>query len=136
MNEASHNRSMETHSPHWIEWLTGLVSGLLVLGIISWVAYEAVTQDATPPNLIALIGSDTATDAGRRVEFKIVNRSDKTAAAVTVRGEIVNGGNTLESHEMTLDYVPGHSSARGAFIFSADLSGGQIRIRPTAYAEP
>jgi uncharacterized protein (TIGR02588 family) len=136
MSENSRNRSLEKHDPHWIEWLTGLVSGLLVLGIVSLVGYEAVTQDTTPPDLIAQVGSDTAMEAGRRIEFKIINRSDKTAAAVTVRGELVDSGNTLESHEVALDYVPGRSSARGAFIFSNDLSGRQVRIRPTGYVEP
>lgn len=32
------------------------------------------------------------------IGFKILNRSDKTAAAVTVRGEIVEGANVLEGH--------------------------------------
>lgn len=93
-------------------------------------------QVENPPDLVAAIASDSTTEAGRRIEFKIINRSDRTAASVTVRGEAVEGANVLESHEVILDYVPAHSAARGAFIFSKNLSGKQVRIRPTAYAEP
>jgi uncharacterized protein (TIGR02588 family) len=136
MTRTSKSRSQEIHDPHWVEWLTGIASALLVLVILAWVGHEAIKQTGTPPDLIAEITSDSATEAGRRTEFRMMNRSDRTAAAVTVRGEVVEGANVLEGHEVILDYVPAHSAARGAFIFSSDTSGRQIRIRPTAYAEP
>lgn len=136
MSKTSGSRSQETHDPHWIEWLTGLVSALLVLAILAWVGHEAVTQEAGPPDLAAVIGSNTATQAGHRVEFRVMNRSGRTAAAVVVRGEVVANGNVLESSEVILDYVPAHSAAQGAFIFFNDPAGHQIRIRPTGYAEP
>lgn len=136
MTETSRNQNLETTEPHWVEWLTGLISGLLVLGLIGWVCYEAMTQDPKSPDLVAIIGSETATESGRRVEFKIVNRSDKTAAAVAVKGELVENGTVLESHDVVLDYVPAQSTARGAIIFSSDATSRQIRIRPAGYAEP
>lgn len=136
MTGKSQTGSPETQNPHWVEWLTGLASSLIVFSILCWVGFEALTQKAEPPDLAVVINGDSQTEAGRHVEFRIVNRSDRTAATVSVRGEAMQEGRAVETHEVILDYVPAQSSARGAFIFSSNLAGLQIRIRPGSYAAP
>ncbi|TQN60559.1 hypothetical protein FLX27_16085 [Agrobacterium tumefaciens] len=126
----------DVQKPHWIEWVTGLLSSLMVIGILAWVGYEALTQDATPPDLAIQVGQDDMTEAGHRVEFQVLNRSDRTAAAVTVRGEVIDSGTILESVEVILDYVPAHSKAGGAFIFITETANREIRIQPRGYADP
>lgn len=126
----------EAQEPHWIEWVTGVLSSLVVIGILAWVGYEALTQDAKPPDLVIQVGQDDVMEAGHRVEFQVLNRSDRTAAAVTVRGEVIDAGTVLESAEVILDYVPADSKAGGAFIFITDTTNREIRIQPRGYADP
>ncbi|MDS7594640.1 hypothetical protein [Agrobacterium tumefaciens] len=112
------------------------MSSLVVIGILAWVGYEAMTHDNNPPDLAIEVRQDDVTEAGHRVEFQVLNRSDRTAAAVTVRGEVIDAGTVLESVEVVLDYVPGHSKAGGAFIFITDTTNREIRIQPRGYADP
>jgi uncharacterized protein (TIGR02588 family) len=133
---ASKSKHPEAQEPHWIEWATGVLSGLVVGSILAWVGYEALTQNTNPPDLAIQVGQDSVIESGHRVEFQVLNRSDRTAAAVTVRGEVINAGNVLESVEVILDYVPAHSTAGGAFIFITDTTNREIRIKPRGYADP
>ena len=51
MTKTEKGRHRERHDPHWIEWLTGIVSAILVAGMIGWLGWEAFTREATPPEL-------------------------------------------------------------------------------------
>jgi len=73
---------------------------------------------------------------GFRVEFELFNDGSTTAAAVEVRGELMGGGAASEAAQVTFDYVPGKSSARGALLFAEDPAGRDIRIRAIGYTEP
>ena len=128
--------SIETQEPHWIEWATGVVSGLLVLGLIGWVGYDAVTKEQAPPDFTIEAKPAERTSGGYRIRFDITNTSTTTAAAVNVRGEARKADGTVEGAETTFDYVPAGSSASGALIFSQDPTGLEVQIRAAGYTEP
>lgn len=128
--------SIEDQQAHWIEWVTGGVSTLLVLAMIGFIFWDAVTDRHLPPDLGVTITSRAAVAGGYRVTFDVTNRSSTTAAGVVVKGELVGGDHPLETTEVTFDYVPAQSRSSGAVLFSRDPAGDTVRIRASGYTDP
>lgn len=126
----------EAAEAHWIEWITGIVSALLVASLLGWIGYEALTNDRHRPDLAIRAHHAERTDHGFRVAFEIENHAETTAAAVVVRADLLDGREIVESVELTLDYVPAQSKSAGAVIFSRDPQGLEIRIQAVGYTEP
>jgi uncharacterized protein (TIGR02588 family) len=136
MTRSDRHGHTERHNPHWIEWLTGVVSALLVSALIGWIAYEAFTRKAIAPELSASILTTEPSAGGFRVTFEIANAATTTAAAVTVVGRLKGGEDVIEESTVTVDYVPAESRVLGALIFENDPGGRQIDIRATGYTDP
>ena len=126
----------ETGEPHWIEWATGTVSALLVVAMIGWIGLEALMEEDLPPEFSVAITGRAAVEGGHRVEFEILNKANQTAAAVVVRGEVLDGGKAVEEADITFDYVPAESTASGAIMFLQDPGEREIRIRALGYTDP
>jgi uncharacterized protein (TIGR02588 family) len=122
--------------PHPIEWIVGIGSSLLVAAVIAIIGYEALTSSGSPPRFTVsrLPPAQGASDG--QVRFAISNTADTTAAAVLVHGEWRRGDGTVETAEVTLDYVPARSTAAGALIFSTDPGSADLSIRAIGYADP
>lgn len=136
MAKSPKSSAIERGEAHWIEWLTGSVSAICVIVLIGWIAFDAMTQDDGPPALsIDIVGSEGRA-GGYLVTFDVDNAADRTAADVTVRGEIVFGDAVVETVETTIDYVPMRSKARGGLIFRTDPAGKSLRIAATGFSEP
>jgi uncharacterized protein (TIGR02588 family) len=136
MTKSQNSSHTESEDPHWIEWATGIVSGVLVLVMIGWIGREAWRQTDVPPDLSTRILKTEPTSAGFRVEFEIVNQAMATAAAVTVHGQISRDNQPIEDSDVTFDYVPAESKSRGAMLFRTDPAGKQLTIVPTGYTDP
>ncbi|WP_105436711.1 TIGR02588 family protein [Neorhizobium sp. T25_13] len=136
MTTTANKRHTEVKEPHWIEWATGMVSALVVVATIAWVAYHAWTHDDMQPELSIAITERRQTEGGYRVAFDIANKATATAAAVTVRGEILDGGNIVEDADVTFDYVPAESKSSGAILFSQDPGTREVRVRAVGYIDP
>jgi uncharacterized protein (TIGR02588 family) len=136
MTVTSKSKSIEAAEPHWLEWLVGVVSALLIIAMTGWIAGEAVLHQETAPEFRAEILAMQVVRVGFRVEFEIFNEGTSTAAGVKVRGELISGGQATETAETTFDYVPGRSSSRGGLFFSQNPAGGDIRIHALGYTEP
>jgi uncharacterized protein (TIGR02588 family) len=136
MTEISRSRHSESGDPHWVEWVAGIISAVLVIGMIAWVGYEAWVQENQPPSFrVEITGKGPVTD-GYRIEFDIANLAARTAATVTVRGEIRDGGQKVENADVVIDYVPAQSKSSGALIFSDDPGARELRIRAVGYSDP
>lgn len=119
-----------------IEWVTGLVSAFIVILMIGWVTWEALTEKETLPEFAVVVTDRAPVEGGYRVTFEIANKSPQTAATVAVRGEIVEGDAAIEEADVTFDYVPGQSKASGSIFFSQDPGMRPIRLRAIGYTEP
>jgi uncharacterized protein (TIGR02588 family) len=136
MTDISRRLHTETQDPHWVEWVTGIFSTLLVLATIGFVGFEAVTEKHQPPEFNITITSRSAVEGGYRVEFDIGNRATRTAAGVVVRGEVVGEGTDVGDAEVTFDYVPAQSKSSGALFFLEDPGQREVRIRAIGYTDP
>ena len=91
MSPTHRPRHTEADDPHWMEWLTGLVSAALIATLIGYVGWNALTEQMEPPEFaIEATGMERMT-GGYRITFDIENRANSTAAAVVVRGELLRG---------------------------------------------
>ena len=128
-------KSVEVKDPHWIEWLTGLVSAVIVLAVIIWIAKDAFEdQDETPDLAVTGLMTERRSN-GFQVSFEVSNSSSATASQVSVSAEILDGSDTVEEASTILDYVPGKSKARAGVIFRNDPTG-RINFHVSAFNEP
>lgn len=136
MTTTGRGRHQERHDPHWVEWLTGIVSAMLVAALLGWLGWEAFTREATPPDLSVKILATEKTGAGHRVAFDIHNTATTTAAAVTVVGRLMDGEKTMEENHVIFDYVAAESKSTGAMFFESDPAGHAVDIRASGYTDP
>ena len=133
---ATHRRHTEADDPHWMEWVTGLVSALLIATLIGYVGWNALTEELKPPEFaIEATGMERVT-GGYRITFDIENRANATAAAVIVRGELLRGEESVETVDVTFDYVPGESQSSGAILFTTDPGSARLTLRAVGYTDP
>lgn len=136
MTEISRRPHSEKEDPHWVEWAVGIFSALLVLTIMGWVGFEAITEEDQSPSFRTSIIKKSAIENGFRVEFEIENLSTRTAAAVVVRGEARDGNSVVESAQVMIDYVPAQSKSSGAIIFATDPGENAVWVGPVGYSDP
>lgn len=119
-----------------LEWAAAAVGLLVALLLLAIIAREAVAgRDDTVPVLVADVVRVVPTQAGRVVEIKVRNLSNRTAAAVQVEGKF-KMGEEEETSSAAIDYVPGRSEATGGLIFPGDPRAGQVEVRVTGYELP
>ncbi len=136
MTVSSKSSHIEAAAPHWLEWATGILSTLIVLSMIGWIAAQAIWQPKTAPEFRSEISAIRPGKSGYLVEFQMFNDGTSTAAAVEVYGELMEGDRPAEVARAVFDYIPGRSSTRGGFLFAQNPEGRQVRIRPVGYTEP
>lgn len=76
------------------------------------------------------------TASGTHVAFDVVNRSDKTAAAVVINGRLLEGAREVASSEVTIDYVPAGSRVGAGLMFSESATGRRVEVRAVGYRDP
>jgi uncharacterized protein (TIGR02588 family) len=133
-------RGGEDAGPHitsvW-EWVVGVVGGLLVLGTIAAMGYEALTREGAPPDFVVTVIGVQRVTGGHLVEFRAENRGGTAAAGVQVEGELSGGGEEEpETSDITIDYVPSGSSREAGLLFTRDPRSGNLQIRVKGYDLP
>lgn len=105
-----------------LEWIAAALGLLVFLALLIVLVREALTGgDDDVPRLSVRIEAVARMPGGHVVQFIVANAAGQTAAAVQIEGKLGD-----ETASATIDYVPGHSEAKGGLMFKAD---------PTARAE-
>ncbi|MBW9118120.1 TIGR02588 family protein [Rhizobium cauense] len=125
-----------SNDPHIVEWVVGTICACLVLLLVAFVAFEALTNRNAPPRLTVSTLAGLPGMAKNEVRFEVFNTADTTAAAVVVRGALTGDGNSEETAEVTFDYVPARSSAKGSLIFNSTTEGKELKIYAVGYVDP
>jgi uncharacterized protein (TIGR02588 family) len=122
---------------HPLEWAIGLVSALLVAGLIGFVLAQAIGEASRIPEITARVDAIDATAAGGyRVRFTAENQGNASAAAVEISGTLESPDGENEESTVTLDYVPAFSQASGWLLFERDPKLGRLKVTPKGFAEP
>jgi uncharacterized protein (TIGR02588 family) len=121
--------------PKW-EWGVAFFGLVLVLGVLGFIAYQAVVGDDSPPNVTVHADAILALDHGYLVQIRAINQGGSTAAQLAVEGELTGENGRVETSDMVIDYVPSHSYHKGGLFFSQDPRKFPLRLRAKGYAEP
>lgn len=114
-----------------LEWVTAVLGLLVLAAMIAVLAREALTSGGDDvPRLTARVAAVTPVEGGHVADIIVANASGQTAAAVQVEGKLGDEVSTA-----TLDYVPGHSEARGGLMFRADPRQG-VELAVLGYELP
>jgi uncharacterized protein (TIGR02588 family) len=136
VTRSSVSKNAEQLRPHFVEWLTGLLATVIVLAMTGWILREAWTTDESPPVLSAHVLDVEPLPAGWRVMIQVRNASDATAAAVEVKGTLMDGTTPVEETRVTFDYVAAGSTSKGGLLFANDPSRYRLSILPAGFTEP
>ncbi|PYB75385.1 TIGR02588 family protein [Rhizobium wuzhouense] len=126
----------EKSRPHWVEWVTGLVSLAAICAVIGWLVVDIWTAEDRQPELVAHVVSTEKVTSGWQVVFELRNTATLAAAGVEVRAQLLDKARLVEEAEVTFDYVAAGSLSRGAVIFENDPSTLTLSIRAVGFTEP
>jgi uncharacterized protein (TIGR02588 family) len=119
-----------------IQWAIGGVSTLLVLMLLGFIFYEAVTGTDIPPILSVRQERILPVDQGFIVEFTAKNTGGVTAKNVTIEGVLTESGKAVEKSNATISFVPSHAERDGGLVFSHDPRRYKLEIQPKGYDRP
>jgi uncharacterized protein (TIGR02588 family) len=124
-SEDSSQQDRRGHSP--AEWITLLISGLLIAAVVAAVCYFTLTRGDLPPTFQAELQS-VETRAGSEQFYLLVvtNTGDEPAQEVRVRVELQTG-ETTETAVFTLELLAAGASEEGVAVFMRDPSEGEVR---------
>lgn len=136
-SKSSDDRRKKQSGPPVLEWVSAAVGAVLAIGILVFIAIEALDSSASRPPLLEVRPTGVFQGSGLYVvEVTVANRTGQTAAAVEIQGELMQGGSSVETSNATLSYVPGHSERNAGLIFSRDPRAHQLQVRATGYEQP
>lgn len=120
-----------------LEWIVGTACAVLVLGIVGFLAFEAVFGDNRPPQLSAVIERLERASAGTLAMVTVSNEGDQAAAKVGVQATITKAGQPPVQKDIEFDYVAAGASRSGAFVIEGQgVKMEDIAVSVHGFAEP
>lgn len=114
-----------------LEWIIAAVAAVLVLGLVLFLAYEAVTQMGGEPDISLEVVKIVETGQTHVVVVSVINDGGATAADV----ELEARSGTEESH-VVLAYSPAQSVREVSMVFSQAVAAQDIALRVLGYVDP
>ena len=114
-----------------VEWIVAAFASLLVLALVGYLLFIAVTDTGGPPRLLAEIDEIDASRPGY-VVVTVRNEGESSAADVVLAGTLADG----ETAEATLDYSPANSQTGATLVFPRSVTADEMEIRVKGFGEP
>ena len=130
------NHMKETQDKNWLEWVVLGISSVLVLSIIGFLVYSALTVRDTPPEIVVSAGQPVSQADYVVVPLVIGNEGFQTAKDLRIE---VIAGSSRRSQRALLEfpYVPGQSTVKGWATFTQDPGNpDDLLIRILGYSAP
>lgn len=121
---------------NWLEWTVFSLSMLLVVGILGYLSYDAITTADAAAELVLETGAPISQTGGYAVPVTVTNNGDQTAEGVTIAVSLLRNGSDIEQGEFQAAYVPRHSSVEGWVIFHTDPATAHLEARILGYQQP
>jgi len=120
-----------------LEWSVFFVSAIIVLATIGSLAWSAISDVDSPPDLSIVAGKALPGQQGtHRVPLLVRNLGNTTAQSVQVEVILRRGAEEVERGELTLSFVPRHSEREGWVTFRNDPRCCEIQARAVSYESP
>lgn len=118
------------------EWVVAALGLAIFTFTVLFTLYQALFVPDSPPVIELETVEVVEAGGGFRVLFAANNSGTKTAASVTVEGQLLSEGRVVESSQVTLGFVPGRSRERGGLFFTQDPRAHSLELRALGYEEP
>jgi uncharacterized protein (TIGR02588 family) len=128
-------KKTRAHTSTQTYWLAA-VGMLFVLGSFTMLVRESFVAGPPAAEISIQVDEIRPSAQGYLVSLKIRNSGNATAAALNVEGLLKQGGATVETSLITVDYVAAGSERDAALFFSNDPRQGELSVRAKGYIEP
>ena len=119
------------------EWITFWVSALILLVLVGLILYDWQVNQSRPPAFdVAVSDAIHITDGRYYVPFAITNTGARIANGVQVTAELHIPKIENETGEQQIDFLSGHETKAGSFVFSHNPQEGDLMVRVASYRLP
>jgi uncharacterized protein (TIGR02588 family) len=120
-----------------IETALGLLGTLAVVAIVLYLLLAGPRHDAGQPRIVVDLAPAAQGVGGIWVvPFTATNGSDAPAQQIQLEATLRQGERILQQSLASIDFLGGHSSAEGGFVFSQDPGGAELTARVQGFARP
>jgi uncharacterized protein (TIGR02588 family) len=119
-----------------IEWTVFAASLLVIAAMLALLTREAVLSKDLPPDVRVTLGTPSPSSGGFSVPVTVANDGDQTAEQARVEVSLWAGEQEVETSELTIAFVPGHSRREGWVVFRRDPSCCALRARTVSFEAP
>ncbi|MDX9875599.1 MAG: hypothetical protein RBS88_11855 [Spongiibacteraceae bacterium] len=128
--------SGDSHMALLLERWVAAAGAVLVVASLGYLLYQGLLGDHSPPDIAITVDAIDRSGADYLVRFTAANNGSETAAQVRIVGTLTPAAGPPEEAEVTLDYIPGRSSATGGLFFRGNPGEDELELRATGYQNP
>ena len=121
--------------PSW-SWVTATIGLVLVTASIGFMLYQAFVVDEFAPEIVIEAEEIVPNGNGYLVKLRVTNHGGMVVAGLVVEGTLKDGGEIVETSEVTINYVPAGSQRKAGLFFTKDPRELSIELRAKSYQEP
>ncbi|MBE9159646.1 TIGR02588 family protein [Nodosilinea sp. LEGE 06152] len=119
------------------EWVTFIAAAVILLGLVGLILFDWQTNQNQPPAFAVTVSEAVRVTDGRYyVPFAITNTGGRIARMVQVTAELNLEGTDDETGEQQIDFLSGHETKAGSFVFTHNPQGGDLVVRVASYRLP
>lgn len=120
---------------NWLEWTVTGVSAIIVLFTLSFLVYQWIMEEQTPPDILVTFGNTEIKQNYYAISVIAENKGAKTAQKVRI--EISTGSEiNAEKAHIEFDYIPGKSSVKGWVSFNQNPQSKKLKTHVLGYVTP
>lgn len=120
----------------FLEWVFAVIGLILVVSVIGFLVYNVAVNEGKSAELNIEVEEIVQNNKGFLVKFVLENTGDETAADVTIEGKLKKGEESVETGDVTVDYVPSHSKKKGGMFFTENPHNFDLQIHAKGFNEP
>ncbi len=119
------------------EWVTFILASIILLGLVGLICFDWQTNQNRPPAFsVAVSEAVRVTDGRYYVPFAITNTGGRIARMVQVTAHLDIVDVDEETGEQQIDFLSGHETKAGSFVFTHDPEEGELVVRVASYRLP
>jgi uncharacterized protein (TIGR02588 family) len=124
-----------TTSPQLAEWVSLVVSVLLIVGLAGYLLYEALQSNEPLVPVEVQPSFNQVTEANGRfiLPVNIANRGQQTLRSLKIEVDYRSLDSTTATIETLLDYLGERSEQTAYFYFEEDPRKLDVKVRPASY---
>lgn len=118
-----------------VEFVVGVVSGVLLVAVLGFLGYQAVAVRDGPPALRTHMAPVGDADQPPYVfQVQVRNTGGQTAQAVQITGQLTRDDRQVEQASATVRYIPPNSHRAVSLLFETDPKTAAISVKAAGYA--